>query len=107
MPWILPEIIRNLFRKPTTVKYPYKRREPPEDFRGKPVVDREKCISCGLCEKICPTKAISYDEEKKPHFNLGRCIYCGECADICPVKAITMTKEFELAVYDKAEAVSK
>jgi len=107
MPRIIPEVLRNLFRKPNTVKYPYERREPPEGLRGKPVVDRGRCISCRLCSIVCPSKAITMDDEVKPVFDLGRCIFCGECADICPVKAITMTREFELAVFDKAEAVSK
>jgi hydrogenase-4 component H len=77
-------------------------------LRGKPIVDREKCVSCGLCARVCPNQAIKLNEEtKKPRISLARCIFCGECADACPAKAITMSKEYELAVYDKAQAVSE
>jgi len=97
-----------VLRKPATVKYPYERIEPPRGLRGRPVVEKEKCISCGLCVKVCPNQAIKLIEEtKKPRISLSRCIFCGECADACPVKAITMTKEYELAVYDKAQAISE
>lgn len=96
MPRILPQVLRNLFRKPATVKYPYVRVEPPKGYRGRPVIDVERCISCWLCIKACPVRAISISREtKKPSIWLGRCIFCGECAEVCPARAITMTKEFE------------
>lgn len=107
MPRIQLDVLKNLLRRPSTVKYPCVKVELPERFRGKPINDREKCISCGLCAKVCPDRAITYDEEKKPRFYLGLCIYCGRCAEVCPVKSITMTKEFELATYNKYEAISK
>lgn len=107
MPRIIPEVLKNLFSKPATLKYPYERREMPERSRGKPAIDREKCIGCGVCGDICPPKAITYDEEDKPTVDLGRCIFCAECAQACPTEAITMSIEYELAVFDKADAVSK
>lgn len=107
MPRILPMVLKNLFRKPATVKYPRERVEPPEGFRGKPVVDGEKCISCGLCVRTCPNDAITLDEQtRKPRIWLARCIFCARCAEVCPTKAITMSKEFELTTYDKRAAVS-
>lgn len=103
MPRMLPQVLRNLFRKPFTVKYPYVKVEPQEGYRGKPAIDKERCIRCWLCIKACPDRAISVDKEtKKPSIWLGRCTFCGECAEACPTKAIVMTKEFEFTtLYEK------
>ncbi|MBS3815859.1 MAG: NADH-quinone oxidoreductase subunit I [Hadesarchaea archaeon] len=107
MPKIIPDVLKNLFKKPFTLKYPHERREPPEKFRGKPEIDREKCVSCGQCARVCPAWAITYDEEQKPIIDLGRCIFCGECAEVCPTNAIVMTKKYELATFDKDDLESK
>ncbi|HID61027.1 MAG TPA: NADH-quinone oxidoreductase subunit I [Hadesarchaea archaeon] len=96
MPRILPKVLQNLFRKPFTVKYPYVKRELPKGYRGRPAIDREKCIRCWLCIRACPDRAISIDRgTKTPSIWLGRCTFCGECAEVCPTKAIIMTEEFE------------
>ncbi len=107
MPVVLPDLIRNLFRKPSTLKYPYEKREPPEEFRGKPVVNRKECIGCKLCAMVCPSNVITMDSQNKPVIDLGGCIFCGECASACPRKAIVMSNEYELAVYKKSQAISK
>lgn len=96
MPRIITKVLKNVFSRPFTVKYPYVKREPPEGYRGRPALDKERCIRCWLCIRACPNRAISVDREtKRPYIWLGRCAFCGECAEACPTKAITMTKEFE------------
>jgi formate hydrogenlyase subunit 6 len=96
MPKILPTVIKNLFRRPFTVKYPKVRREVPEGYRGKPVINREKCIRCWMCIRACPDRAISINKETRtPMIWLGRCTYCGECAEACPTRAIRMTRDYE------------
>jgi len=108
MPRMLPQVLRNLFRRPATVKYPYVRVEPPEGYRGRPAIDKGRCIQCWLCIKTCPVQAITINKEtKKPSIWLGRCVFCGECAEVCPARAITMTKDFELATYDIQQAKSE
>ena len=42
---------------------------PPEtplttEFRGRHVLDLEKCKSCGLCSRVCPNKALEMTERK-------------------------------------------
>ncbi|MCK5212824.1 MAG: 4Fe-4S binding protein [Dehalococcoidia bacterium] len=74
----------------------------PPGFRGKIAYDREKCIGCQLCVKVCPTKAIEFiPEEKKVKIFVSRCCFCAQCNDVCPVSCLSMTDEFLLADYDK------
>jgi len=55
----------------------------------KPVVDKEKCSRCGLCELYCPDSAIDADFE----IDLEFCKGCGICANECPKKAIVMVPD--------------
>lgn len=48
----------------------------------------EECISCGACEALCPSAAIS-EGDSKYEISPEKCISCGECADGCPVDAIS------------------
>lgn len=52
-----------------------------------PVTDREKCILCGLCEKICPYFAIKMSTEIK--VDTQKCFGCGLCQSRCPKNAIS------------------
>lgn len=49
----------------------------------------DDCISCGLCEKICPTNNITVD--KKPAWGAS-CTKCLTCIHRCPAKAIQYGK---------------
>ncbi len=85
-----------------TEKYPFAPVEVPEDFRGKPEIDPEKCIGCGACANACPPEALKVEEDSEKgirtvRFFLGRCIFCARCEEVCPVGAIKLTREFELA----------
>jgi len=74
----------------------------PPRFRGKISYDREKCVGCQLCIKVCPTRAIEFiPEEKKVKIFVSRCCFCAQCNDICPVGALSMSDEFLLSNYDK------
>ncbi len=85
-----------------TRRYPYERVEPPEGFRGKIVVDPQKCVGCGACARVCPARAISIEDDEERGIRriaifYGRCIFCARCVDVCPLNAVSTTKEFELA----------
>ena len=41
------------------------------------------CISCRLCEKNCPTGAITVDNFRA-HIEYDKCIACDKCIDKCP-----------------------
>lgn len=56
---------------------------------GKPVVNAERCRSCGMCMRFCAHDAISYDENKKAHINHEKCVGCGRCIGACNFDAIS------------------
>lgn len=63
-----------------------------EKFFGmkKAFLDRDKCIDCVQCYKVCKFDAI--DNPKK-------CEGCGACEYICPVNAITMKENHSGNIY--------
>ncbi len=54
----------------------------------------EKCIGCGLCEKICPRSVIKI-EEGKPVWSKPQCELCLGCLHRCPFAAINYGKKSE------------
>ena len=50
----------------------------------------KNCISCGMCEKICPVKNISLIEGR-PHWGT-QCEACHACVHWCPKNAIHIGK---------------
>ena len=68
------------------------------------IIDKERCINCGMCakacqynaiqnylrpcEQACVVKAISMDTDKAAKINDEKCIQCGACAYECPFGAI-------------------
>lgn len=51
----------------------------------------DKCVGCGLCEKICPEKVISISDGK-PQWNKSKCGKCSACINRCPSRAIQYGK---------------
>jgi ferredoxin len=47
------------------------------------------CIHCGGCVGVCPTDAISL-EENKIVIDRKKCINCKTCILMCPVKAMSI-----------------
>jgi NAD(P)H-quinone oxidoreductase subunit I len=121
---MLPQVFSQMFKKPFTNKFPAKYIPPsvtrylqdvqsgkatmippvetPEGFRGKIQYDRDTCIGCKLCMKVCPTDAIEFiPETKKIRIYLARCCFCSQCNDICPKDCLHMSNEFLIADTDK------
>lgn len=49
--------------------------------------DKEKCISCGKCKRVCPMDVDVTDNSRKRR-NGTECILCFECVEACPKKAL-------------------
>ncbi|HXQ50520.1 MAG TPA: NADH-quinone oxidoreductase subunit NuoB [Stellaceae bacterium] len=80
-----------------TIAYPAQDPDLPALFRGRPMLDPEKCVSgCARCVEICPTDALRVTE-RGPELDLGRCIFCGACEAACPEGAITFGRDWRLA----------
>ena len=111
-------VLRHMLARDThTLLYPNEKFDLGNRYRGVHKLMRllesgnERCIGCGLCEKICVSNCIAMetrlgeDGRKKVEnysINLGRCVYCGLCADVCPELAIVHGCEYELASEQRA-----
>lgn len=49
--------------------------------------DKSKCISCGICKKVCPMDVDVTDNSRKRK-NGTECILCFECVKNCPKDAL-------------------
>jgi len=54
-----------------------------------PVWNKDKCIKCGKCGRICSSNAIVAIKGKNPIFISEQCNGCGSCQLICPERAIS------------------
>ncbi len=54
---------------------------------GKPFVDKEACIGCGRCIKICAHDAPSVTD-RKATIDHDKCVGCGRCIGVCPADAV-------------------
>ncbi len=61
-----------------------------------PQIAVERCTGCGLCVRVCPTKALSANGVKVKLSHPERCEYTGICQDVCPTNAISLPFELVL-----------
>jgi len=43
------------------------------------------------------------NQRRHPAINTGRCLFCGFCTEVCPTKALIVTGEFELGDFTRAD----
>ncbi len=98
------DVVRSLFRRPATQRYPAERRPAPRRLRGQLFYDPEKCVGCALCSKECPADAlelITLDKKAKRfvlRYDAGRCTFCGQCVVSCRFECLSMpSAQWELA----------
>jgi NADH-quinone oxidoreductase subunit I len=121
----LKTTLKHLFQPNVTLSYPEERPTIPSGYRGVPTLvkdphGREKCVSCQLCEFVCPPKAIRITPgetadagnrhvEKAPEefeIDMLRCIYCGMCQEVCPEEAIFLQQQYTMTGCSREEMVN-
>lgn len=107
--------LKTLFSRPVTRQYPEEKREPFAGFRGLHALPRRadgtaRCVGCGLCAAICPSRCIHITTVDGPHHErvverydveVLRCLYCALCVEACPFQAIVLTDHYEYAEQSK------
>lgn len=121
---MVKELLDQLFRKPNTNPFPTPQLPAtvtgflaqvdkgqatvnppvptPPKLRGKMTYNRETCIGCNLCIKVCPAHAIDpIPAVKKIRIFVSQCIQCGQCCEICPKQSLALSDEFLNASHDR------
>ncbi len=71
------------------------------------IVNEKKCKVCGICVKVCPYNAITFDKDNKipAHINEAACSGCGTCAAECPTDAITMRHFTDVQIESQIDSI--
>jgi NADH-quinone oxidoreductase subunit I len=122
----LKTTFKRMIKPAETLEYPEERPAIPPGYRGVPTLvrdpnGREKCVSCQLCEFVCPPKAIRITPgeipagtafehvERAPQafdIDMLRCIYCGLCQEVCPEEAIFLQNQYSMSGFTREEMVN-
>ena len=106
--FLVTDNCRRCIAHPCTLVCPARAFDRTED--GRPKINRERCIRCGLCEKACPfhaivafdrpcaaacgVGAITSDETGRALVDATKCVHCGMCIPACPFGAVAERAEF-------------
>ncbi len=117
-------VLRQLLKKPATNLFPAKHLPPsitayleavaggtatltppvqtPPKFRGKIIYDRDTCIGCKMCIRVCPANAIEFlPDTKRVRIWVTQCVFCSQCNEVCPKDSLHMSDEFLLATENR------
>jgi heterodisulfide reductase subunit A len=69
------------------------------------VVDEDLCTLCGICAKVCPFSAITWQKGEPAEVITAACTGCGTCAAECKFNAISMRHFSDQAIYAQMDAM--
>lgn len=108
----LKEAVISLVTPAYTTSFPNKPHVPFENYRGKPEVDDKHCVGCETCANVCPSNAITIEDDRTTGKRVitrdyGKCIFCGMCQQHCITgKGVVLSdKIFDLAVFERDKIV--
>lgn len=106
--------LSKLFSHAVTRQYPTEKRPSLPGFRGLHALvanpdGTPKCVHCGACQAICPSKcirlSITKDAEGKPvknyEIDVLRCVFCSLCVEACPYGAVVLTEHYEYSNHSR------
>lgn len=88
----------SLFKKPSTVRYPFETKAQPIGLKGQIGIEVDQCILCGMCDRSCTTGAIVVSKEDRTWtIDRFRCVQCGYCVTVCPKSCLFMLPDYAAA----------
>lgn len=73
------------------------------------ICKKEQCTACAACMNICPTGAISLQEDEQGFYQISidssKCIDCGACKRVCPIAEKNKIKRIKRNYDNTAYAV--
>lgn len=69
----------------------------------RPVIDKSKCVNCGLCSKNCKSSCIDLESGK---IDYSRCVTCYDCISECRRGAISYTYRRDGKTVENQEGIN-
>ena len=102
----IKQAVANLFKPPVTSECPLAPMTFCKGVRGRVVNDVSQCILCGMCERSCPSGALTVDRKTGEwKINPFACIQCGACVEACPKKCLSMDPHYAMPGLEKTEII--
>ena len=102
----IKQAVANLFKPPVTSEYPLAPKTFCQGVRGRVVNDVSQCILCGMCERSCPSGALTVDRKTGEwRIDPFSCIQCGACVEACPKKCLSMDPHYAMPGLEKTEII--